>query len=71
VFIIDRITKTQNADVLTQFADMKFNEGIIAERKRITKKLVNNGYCCYSKELECIISYDKCIKCWEEYFNEQ
>ena len=61
---MDRIMKAQKADVLTQFSEMKFNEGIISERKRIAEKLVSD-YCCVPKYYE--YCNNDCIPCWMEY----
>jgi len=65
---MDRILKAQKADVLTQFSEMKFNEGVISERKRIASILSqNDNWCCgyaLDKEKECHIG---CTTCWFEY----
>jgi len=65
---MDRISKAQKADVLTQFFEMKFNEGVISERKRIASILSqNNEWCCghaLDKENGCYIG---CTTCWFEY----
>jgi len=43
---MDRISKAQKADVLTQFSEMKFNEGVISERKRIASIISQNDDWC-------------------------
>ena len=64
---MDRIMKAQNADVLTQFSEMKFKEGVISERKRIAKKLANDNYCIMTNYVYC---EDDCIACWIKYFGD-
>ena len=61
---MDRISKAQKADVLTQFSEMKFNEGVISEKKRIASIIIEG---CMTME-EFILKYakeklSKIIKC--------
>jgi len=64
---MDRIMKAQKADVLTQFSEMKKEEGRLEERKRIAKKLANDNYCIMTNYKYC---EDDCVACWSKYFGD-
>jgi len=61
---MDRISKAQKADVLTQFSEMKKEEGRKEERKRIAEKLANKNYCYLISHENCT---DNCVICLEKY----
>jgi len=55
---------TFQADTITQFAEMKKEEGAEKERKRIAEKLVNDKYCCIKFRIACT---EDCVNCMERY----
>ena len=69
---MDRIMKAQKADVLTQFSEMKKEEGRKEERKRIASILSQNDeWCCgyaLDEENGCYIG---CTTCWFKYLESK
>ena len=63
--------KAQKADVLTQFSEMKKNEGLMQERKRIAEKLYKDGWCVISNNKGCMFKDNYCVSCWDKYLEKE
>lgn len=58
-----------NKEIIEQFANKKYNEGVVAERERIAKKLAEDEKMCCEALDTSRCSVSNCFECWMKYLN--